>query len=189
MGERCQPVNLDLKYVLRVARATARSLGATPDEADEAAQLTALRLWFKRDCPSVIAAQSTERRRWYGYIRTTARHIHYDLIRAHRRREDRHNRSVDGRQTPLVPRPGTVRSTPGTVSEIEDYLVMRSIADEIRHLPDRQRLVASLILIENYSIAEIANALEVQPQSVRKSWRAAKSTIGARLSQTELEWL
>ena len=183
----CEPTELDVEFVLRVARATVRALGATDYEVDESAQCTVVKLWERWQHPNVTAAREAGPKRWYAYVKKTAQRTHYDLIRGHRRREERHNRAAGGRITPRAERPGCLLSGPEDAAGIDEWIVRQLIASEIRLLPTRQRQVASLFFLQELSIREIGERLQVQPQSVRKSLRAARQALRDRLAESQLE--
>jgi RNA polymerase sigma factor (sigma-70 family) len=194
MGERrrkpMDPIDSDgsieehLDTIFSVARATARSLGGNDYEADEVAQLTAYKLWCRRADPRVVDLLTIGGARWRGYIRQTARNTHIDLIRQHQRRLARQQRAEEGRTgRPFVE--GDAALVPVPVGDVEEWIARQVIADEIELLPTQQRRVARRIFLLELSVAEVAEELQLQQQTVRKHARAARQWLRNRLSEAE----
>ncbi len=177
-----------LAVILMVARRTALSKGANDHEADEVAQATALKLWRKWNTADVRRARSRDSHRWHGYIRSAARNVYYDCIRSHQRRLAREGRAAECHSM----RPSSSNgewAAPPSPSEIEAYLARALIAEEILKLPRQQRAAAIRVFIKEMTIAEVAEELGIQAQSVRKNLRAAKETLQARLAEAERQAL
>jgi RNA polymerase sigma factor (sigma-70 family) len=189
MGDsRHTPIEAHLGTIFEVARRTATGMGANTYEADEVAQLTVFKLWRGWDRPSLRAIR-LEAVRWRAYIRQVARNTHVDLIRAHQRRIARQHRAFEERNG--YP-PGTSEgggAAPVDTTGIDAWLAQDTIAREIDRLPVQQRRVAARIFLEDRSVAEVAEELGLQPQTVRKHARAARETLRTRLSETEPQHL
>ncbi len=181
------PSDLDLIHVLEVAKAAARHAGAVPHELDEVAQRTAIKLWHRWDDQVVKAVREGSPFQWDAYIRKTARNVHRDLIRSHHRRLKRNTVASGASIVLATRRPGTIRPIPSTPNGIVGYLARQRILDQIEILPRNQRVVATLCLIGELTAAEAGQLLDLQPQSVRKHLRAAKCTLAAVLSESEID--
>lgn len=186
---RSEPADQEFAEIRRVAMRTALASGAAWHEADEVAQVTAVKLWRVWQHANVDAARRRGRARWQAYVRTVAVNVHRDLIRAHLRRVDRQNRAAGGREVSMNPRPGAEPVVPTSPDGIDAYLGRAFIIDEIRRLAFKQRTVAELVFVDEMSIREIAQHLGIQPQSVRKHLRSARETLRRRLTESERQVL
>ena len=188
MGEtsRNEPTDRDLEQILNVAKNTARARGANHFEADEVAQATAVKLWVKWNHAHIRRARSRSAGSWEAYIRSTAKNLHIDRIRAHQRRLARQTRAStfhDGNTVTSA----TGWQVPATPCDSEWLVARAAIADEIRLLPPKQRAVAEGIFIQEMTVSELALEMGVQTQLVRKHLRAAKRTLCSRLAEAETE--
>ena len=179
-----EPTDKELELILAVAKSMARAKGANRFEADEVAQSTVFKLWMKWDLPSVQDARSRPDDKWIAYIRTTARNLYVDRIRAHQRllaRQTRASTFHDGNTVTTA----SGWQVPADPCIAESVVARSTIEDEIRSLPPKQRAVADGIFVRELSVAELADELNVQRQLVRKHLRAAKRTLRSRLAETE----
>lgn len=185
MGERrIEPIEAHLDTIFTAARLTAMGLGANTFEADEVAQLTALKLWQRWEDAKVGTLREIGGTRWRGYIRQTARNTHVDLIRQHQRRLAREQRSEEGRiGRPIVD--GVARIEPSPVGDVEAWAARDEIASEIARLSGQQRKVAAMLWVLEMSVAEVASELRIEKQTVRKHARAARETLRLRLAEIE----
>ncbi len=183
-----EPTDKDLELILAVAKSTARAKGANHYEADEVAQSVVVKLWAKWDLPKIRQARGRPDDQWIAYIRTTARNLYIDRIRAHQRliaRQTRASTIHDG---------NTVTSSngwqvPATPSMAEGLVARWTIADEIRTLPSKQRAVAEAIFLRELTVKELAAEMNVQTQLIRKHLRRAKQTLRDRLTEAERQAL
>lgn len=173
----------ELARLLLIARLAALGAGASVHEAEEVAQITACKFWEKWDAPHLKRARSRDRLRWDGYIRRAARNVHYDLVRGHQRRISRQELAA-ARSTIGVDYAGTDRTDAAdSVDDIDRCLARSLIAAEIERLSPRQRQAATLYWLAEMTIREAAEVMGVQPQSVRKTLKAAEATLERRLSE------
>lgn len=176
------PSNEDLATILLVAKARARSCGATEDESDEVAQSTAVRLLEKWNDDHIRDARSRGDARWQGYISQMARNLHFDLIRGHQRWLNRHYRASTEALVWQRPLAGSA-SVPACPCAVDPLLARAAIAEEILRLPAEQRIVASMAFLDEMSSAEIAEIRGVQSQTIRKHLRQARHTLEQRLGK------
>ncbi|MGH1488570.1 MAG: sigma-70 family RNA polymerase sigma factor [Acidimicrobiales bacterium] len=188
MGEtsRNEPTAKDLELILAVAKSTARTRGANHFEADEVAQATVVKLWMKWNHAHIRQARALPNGSWVAYIRSTAKNLHIDRIRAHQRRLARQTRASIFHEGNTITS-ATGWQVPATPCDSEWFVARSAIADEIRSLPPKQRAVAEGIFIREMNVAELADELNVQRQLVRKHLRAAKRTLCSRLAEAETE--
>lgn len=173
----------ELARLLLVAKLAALGAGATVHEAEEVAQVTAFKFWQKWNAPHLTRARNRDRLRWDGYIRRAARNVHYDLVRGHQRRITRQELAA-AQSTVGVDYAGTDRTDPANaVDDIDRCLARSLIAAEIERLSPRQRQAATLYWLAEMTINEAAEVMGVQPQSVRKTLKAAEATLERRLSE------
>ena len=179
MGDtlRNQPSDEDLGSILAIAAHTAFALGVAPHEVDEISQLTAIKLWSKWNTTHVEQARRRSPSRWRGYVIGTAKNVHRDLIRSHKRRVNRQNTAAGGRQGVPTDRPGVVAVAPSRPTGVDSFLARAEIIDAIRQLPPRQQVVAVLIVVDELTMSEAAAELGIQPQSVRKTFRSARAAL------------
>lgn len=177
------PSNHELAHILKIARREALSRGANAHEADEVAQKVMIKMWRTWRCLHVVRARLRGTQRWEGYIRISARNVHIDLIRQHQRRMSREDRYLDHPSISLGSRPNVMRPVPPNTSEAESYLGREHLVGLIEHLPEKQREVALAIFVNELSIAEVAEQLGLQQQSVRKRLRKAQQIIKAELRE------
>lgn len=170
-----QPTDRDLQRILNVARQQAMTLKVNHYEADEVAQETVFKLYLKWDTPSVRRARRWSDVRWDAYVRKTARNVYRDLVKSHNRRLARQTKAM-GRDIPVLFPSGAIAAPPSP-SGVDSYMARALLAEEILKLPRQQRAVAIRICIEEMSVAEVAEELDLQPQSVRKNMRAARRSL------------
>ena len=99
------------------------------------------------------------------------------------------NRFIDGmrqrRQRKLVPESETDRelSIDGTRTA-EARLMLAQAVKAMQSLPDEQRVVASLVLVEGFGYQETADILNVPIGTVTSRLARAREALAARLNQT-----
>ena len=177
-----RPTDEELTHVLNVAKIAARRYGAVSHEVDEVSQLTAIKLLDRWEAPATKSVRAKGGARWDAYIRRTAKNVHLDQIRSHHRRLERNTKASPVRVDLNPQRPGTVHQIPTTADGVNAHLARQAIVDLIDTLPAKQRLVARLILVDEMSPREAAEALHMQPQLVRKHLRAAKESLIRQLN-------
>ncbi len=189
--EENQPTDEDLREVRVIAESSARYYGARTHEIDEVVQLTLIKVWEQWNSDHMVRARNRRGLRWAAYIRRVAKHTHLDQVRSHGRRLQRDTRAA-GLKAPTTARPGTQRqSDNNAVDEMEAIIGREFATDLFDQLPERQRVVATLIFIEELTPAEIGERFDWDPQAVRKSLRAAKAKLlvmlGEMLDQPDTE--
>jgi RNA polymerase sigma factor (sigma-70 family) len=166
-----------LVIVYEVARAAVRRRGANRYEADDAAQLTALKLWQAWHRPAIAELRSgASPGRWRSYIRRTAVNTYVDLIRNHQRRIQRHQTAAELQTGEPVSR-AIERST----EVVEAWMGRDQLAREIFSLGGQQQRVAILLWLEELSSNEVAERLNIDAQTVRKHARLARAKLRERL--------
>lgn len=179
-----QPDEGDLTEVRQISRATASALGANRFEADEVAQAVLVKLWMKWNAPHIVRARMRSESRWKAYIRRTTTNVYYDKIREHQRRVARNAKAAAA--SSLGPGgASSIWNAPIDSREVEAYLARDWICAEILRLPPMQGKVAAYVFLEEMTVPEVAEALGIQDQSVRKSLRAAKATLQKRIGEGE----
>ncbi len=172
-----QPTDSDLHEVRVIAENSARYFGARVHEIDEVVQRTLIKVWEHWSSPHIVRARHRRGVRWAAYIRKIAKHQHLDLVRGHGRRLERDTLAAGLRRTG-APRPGVHRVRDDqAVNEMEAIVGRQHIIELFEQLPERQRMVAHLVLVEELSPAEIGERFDWDPQAVRKSLRAAKEKL------------
>jgi RNA polymerase sigma-70 factor (ECF subfamily) len=166
----------ELQDVLSIARQTAEAHGANRYEADEVAQITAVKLWTRWDHPNTAMARDAGPKPWRSYVRKVARNTYYDEIRSHLRRLDR-NRKAFAHHHGVHAAPGSVVAVPVHPGGVAEMLAREVLADEIRRLPSPQCRVAGLAFLDELCPREIAERLGMNPQMVRRHLRAARNTL------------
>lgn len=172
-----------LKRILEVAKKAALAKGASEHEAQEVAQITAFKIWRDRDRAHIKAALTwADDERLDSYVRTAARNTHFDLVRAHQRRIRRQIKAALPGYGESVAEQARA-DTPDTPAEVLQLLARSLLAEEIMKLPPKQRRVAALVYLEDRSIREVAELMDIQSQTVRKQLRAAKAKLADVLSE------
>lgn len=179
------PTDSDLAEVRTIATASARYYGAKPHELDDIVQRTMIKVWEQWNAPHMTRARRRRGVRWAAYIRRITKHTHLDLIRSNRRRLQRDATAADIPH-PLPPRPGVERDTGNGVDHIELSIARDYIIELLAQLPERQRLVATLVLVEEKTPTEVGERLDWEPQAVRKSLRIAKEKLKRLMQEQEL---
>ena len=178
-----QPADDDLREVRVIAENSARYYGARAHEMDEVVQRTLIKVWEQWNRPHMVRARHRRGLRWAAYIRKITKNQHLDLVRSHGRRLERDTLAAGLRWTGPN-RPGASRQTDAkAVDEIEVIVGRRAVIGLFDQLPERQRLVAQLVFVEELSPAEIGAAFDWDPQAVRKSLRAAREKLKVLIRQ------
>lgn len=99
-----------------------------------------------------------------GWIRRVAIHRSRDIHRAESRRRRREERA----------RPTGGDHEPDRAPMVDGSL---RLGDLLRSLPDRQRQVAGLFYVEDLSVAEIANTLEISTGAVKFHLNRARAAL------------
>jgi RNA polymerase sigma factor (sigma-70 family) len=169
------PSDDELTELLRVAGQAARSFGASSHDADDLAQVVAVRLGGKWDTPTLIAVRAKGDVVWHAYIRTSVRNAYKDLLRERKRRDDREARAAGTDAGTMVShRPGVVRRPPEDSSDLERFEARLEIIRLIEEvdLSDQDKQIAILYFIEGLSGADIARQLDLSSQFVNRRKRS-----------------
>ena len=178
-----QPTDHDLREVRVIAENSARYFGARAHQMDEVVQETLIKVWEQWNEPHMVRARNRRGVRWATYIRKIAKHKHLDLVRSQGRRQRRDTRAA-GVRIVGPSRPGVQRPTDANaVDEMEVGLGRDAIIGLFDELPERQRLVAHFVFVEELTAVEIGERFDWNPQAVRKSLRAAKAKLKELISQ------
>jgi RNA polymerase sigma factor (sigma-70 family) len=172
------PNNDDLALILGTATDELRRMGASAHDTEEAAQITLTKLWYLWDREDVCKARNGGERSWRAFIKVTARRVYFDLLRRRGRWIERNNRAAGGVEAPRAPRPGTVLAVGlDDPTEIEELLARSYLVSLLARLPERQRLVAYLSLIQRWTVTEIADHLGVTTPAVSKQKKKALASL------------
>lgn len=181
-----QPTDADLAEVRAIAENSARYFGAKSHEIDDVVQLTLIKVWEQWNNPHMVRARHRRGIRWASYIRKITKHTHLDLVRSHVRRLERDSQGASiRREAPR--RPGVDRHIEHAVEPVDRSIGRTAIIELIDQLPERQRLVATLVLIEELTPTEISKLLDWDPQAVRKSLRAARERLKTLIGEGQQE--
>ena len=135
-----QPGSDDLESHIRALRRYARTLTASPDDADDLVQET-----LKRAL--TYLGDEREIRNLRSYLLTMLHHVRVDL--AKRRGRDGEPIAI-GSGLPLASGPGQ-----------SDHLVCNEAVEAIKRLPEEQRAVILLVGLEEFAYQEVADVLQI----------------------------
>lgn len=177
------PAPEDFRKILVWARIAALRRGVDDIEADEVAQVTVEKIWRRWDQPNLAAARARGEERWKAYVFKIALNTYRDLVRGHQRRLSRQQRASDLPDELPVERPGTLRPTIGeaAVNHAGRLVLMEMLAV----LPLRRREIVFLRLEKGQTNREIAELLQIEPQTVRKHLREAFEELRRHLAANE----
>lgn len=182
LGE--EPSDADLAQIATIAERTATKYGANRFEAEEVAQLVAIKLTEKWSSDQLVEARSRGGQGWRNYISASARNLHRDLLRAHERRVARERKAVGIADGTLPDRPHVNRAQPRDEPDIEACLARLAVLEMIGNLrSNRQRQCMALIFIEGLSPAQTAERLGIHSQTVRFHLRDAMKEIRTDLDR------
>ncbi len=149
----------------------ARSLNATPDEADDAVQETFVRLWERR--AHLDPEQSVR-----AYLVRAVRNRVFNLARDRQTRRallDAHAAHASGASAP-----DELVHAAGLAERVEAFLA---------ELPDRQRTALALTRVEGLSHAEAADAMGCSPRTVNNHIVRGLRTLRDRLAASDPDGL
>ena len=175
------PTNEQLRFVLNVAFWAVQRTGVNRDQADDVAQLTAIKLVERWDSMSVRTARQSTERYWRNYIALTARRTYLDILRSENRRWGREQKAVGGAQSFDRADPGGW--LPGfDGNDVEAHLARSLIEDGIAQLPAELQAVAWLAFVKDRPTSEIASQLGITKQKARKIRLRAQRLLAEFLS-------
>lgn len=172
-----EPTHEALRQVRIMATDAARFYNAGPDEVEDVAQETVIAIWRQWNAPHIARARKRQGARWRGYVRKTAKNKLSNMRRGNNRRVNRQLKSAGARrQAPA--RPMVNRQTGMLAAdEMQQRIELDFVLGLFEQLPERQRTVATLVVYHELTPAEAAQLLGVDPQTVRKSLRAARERL------------
>lgn len=173
------PTDAQAEQMLQAGWRAATSIGAKPMEADDASQVAMehILLGWRTDRIQRVLARNGDTG-LVAYTAASAKNAHRSFVRSR-------SRSVAREQRWTVGEPGFLERRPRDTSGIEDMLARQVLQAEIRRLPQRQRECAELIWIEGFKIAEVAEILGIEAQTVRKHMRSANQRLKRRLQDND----
>lgn len=141
----------------------AMSLSGSPDLADDLSQKTCLRALERKD----QIYDLTGIKRW---LMTICRSIWYNDLRAQTLRQ---SQSLDA---------SAGLDVAATILPAETNIYVREVFTSINALPETQRSVVALVLVEGYTYQETAEILDIPIGTVMSRLSAARAKLGSAFS-------
>ncbi len=179
-----QPTGAQLRTILEVAHRAITRLGVPNFEADDVAQLTALKLLERWNAANVQAARARGSQFWQNYVAKAARRNLYDLRRSDTRRRGREGRAA--RENPSWEGGTAVtRATSDNGTPAQHHLARFFLEDAISRLPPQVQTVAELAFLHDRKTAEIATMLDVTERRVRALRLQAERSLADALGDDD----
>ena len=183
------PSDAEVDIILQLAREGARRAGAKPHEADEVAQIVAIKLAQRWNDHGLATARQRGLAGLRAYIWVAARNTHTDLLRSRTRREQRQRRSAGASigPRPTDHRPGATDPEfsdrrPDETSAVEMRV---DIANALSKLPPKHRDALILVTVFGYTYAETADMLGVSISAITSLVHRARRTLAEQLKEDQ----